>query len=92
MLGKPSSVKPVDMWFSAGPWVLLLAGHRVDEAHLVGQLAELRQQVAGHLAALAARLEVPGRLDQVALLALKGDQLAAAAGIGVSWRRISSGL
>jgi hypothetical protein len=25
MLGKPSSVNPVDIWLSAGPWVLLLA-------------------------------------------------------------------
>src|SRR3954470_24884630 len=25
MLGKPSSVNPVLIWFSAGPWVLLLA-------------------------------------------------------------------
>ena len=25
MLGKPSSVNPVLIWFSAGPWVLLFA-------------------------------------------------------------------
>jgi hypothetical protein len=55
-----------------------LGRHRVDEAHVVGHLAEHRQKVARHLAALAPRLELPLRLDEVALFTLERDELAAA--------------
>jgi hypothetical protein len=55
-----------------------LGRHRVDEAHLVGEVAEHRQEVARHLAALAARLELPLRLDEVALFPLERDHLLAA--------------
>ena len=55
-----------------------LGRHRVDEAHVVRQVGQVRQQVGDHLAALAARPEFPQRLSEVAVLALEGDQLLAA--------------
>ena len=62
------------------PVGVALGRHRVNEAHLVGQFAKLRQQVARHRAALAPRLELPERLDEVPLLSLECDQLFAAGG------------
>ena len=62
VLGRPVGVAP--------------GGHRVDEAHLVGQRAQVRQQLAGHRATLPARAELPLRADEVALLPLEGDELA----------------
>jgi hypothetical protein len=55
-----------------------LAGQRMDEAQVVGQLGHVWQQVRDHLAALAAGAEFPRRTRQVAVLALKCDQLAIA--------------
>ena len=52
-----------------------LGRHRVDEAQVVGQLRQVRQQIGDHLARLPARLEFPVRLHEVAVLALKGDEL-----------------
>ena len=46
-------------------------GERMDEAHLVGQLAQLRHQFGDHLARLATRLEFPRAFGEVALIALK---------------------
>ena len=51
-----------------------LCGHRVDEAHLVDQLGEVRQKIARHLSRLAAGLKFPKRFDEVSLLALKSNQ------------------
>ncbi len=59
------------------PVGVALGRHRVDEAHLVGQFTEVRQEVARHRAALTPRLELPERLDEVPLLPLKRDQFLA---------------
>ena len=48
----------------------------MEKAHLVGVGADPRQQVADGLAAAPAGLEGPERLDQVAVLALEGDEIA----------------
>ena len=66
MLGKPSSTKPVERKFSAGPCVLRLAGQRVDEGDVVGQLRQMRDQIGDHLAGLAARAELVLRPGQIA--------------------------
>ena len=68
-----------------------LGGHRMDEAHFVRQLRQVRQHVRDHFAALPARLELPERLDQVAVLALKVTSLSLP-GSGCPWRLINSGL
>ena len=47
--------------------------HRVDERDVVHVLCHVRQVRADHLAALAGRLEGPGGLHQIAVLALEGD-------------------
>ena len=57
-----------------------LGRHRVNEAHVVGEFAKPRQKITCHRAALAARLEVPERLDEVALLSLERDQGTAVRG------------
>ena len=47
------------------------SGERMDEAHFIGQLSQLRHQLGYHLARLPARLEFPRALGEVALIALK---------------------
>ena len=81
MLGKPSSVKPVDMKFSPGPCVFVLL---VSEwmKHISSASSPSRgNRSRRHLARLAARTKRVGALDQVAVLALERDQ-AALPGIG----------
>ena len=56
------------------PVRVALGRHRVDEAHLIGQFGQMRQQVGDHLAGLPARLEIPDRPDQVAAGSLKRHQ------------------
>src|SRR5690349_19015769 len=51
-----------------------LADHAVQETHVVGQRAEVRDQVGNHLARLATRLEFPGAACEHALFALKRNQ------------------
>ena len=50
----------------------------MNEAHLIGEFAEVRQEIARHRAAFTPRLELPERLDEVALLSLKRDQFLTA--------------
>ena len=50
------------------------SGERMNEAHFIGQLAQLRHQLGHHLAGLPARLKLPRALGEVALIALKGLQ------------------
>ena len=52
-----------------------LSAQRMHETHLIGQFAELREQVRSHLATLAARFELPGALEQVSLGTLRSDQV-----------------
>ncbi len=51
-----------------------LARERVDEAHVIGQCAEMRHEIGDHLARLAAWTELPRALGQGSLCALEGDE------------------
>ena len=61
MPGKPGRLKPVVC--SSVPWLCTpgLADHVVDERDLVDDVAERRDDLAEHLAALAVGLELPHR-------------------------------
>ena len=48
-----------------------LAGERVNETHLIGQLAKLRHQLGNHFARLPARFELPWAPGEIALCPLK---------------------
>jgi hypothetical protein len=50
----------------------------MDEAEVVGQLANARQEVARHLAARATRAELVARASEVTVLTLEGDELIGA--------------
>ena len=50
------------------------SGERMDEAHFIGQLAQLRHQFGDHLARLSTRLKFPRALGEIALSALKSFQ------------------
>ena len=50
-------------------------GERVQETNLVGQRADVRHEIAHHFFALAAWPECPERLREVAVRALKRDEL-----------------
>src|SRR5215813_7157129 len=43
--------------------VIVIATHRIDHAYVVNTLTDLREEFAGHNAALAARLELPHRSE-----------------------------
>ncbi len=58
----------------AGAVRVRFAGERMDEAHLVGQRTELRNEIGNHFAALSARAELPRALVQISLPPLKGQQ------------------
>ena len=51
------------------------SGHRMDKADVVRHPANLRDEFRNHLAGLAARFEFPRALCEIALAALKRDQL-----------------
>ena len=78
MLGKPSRVKPVFIWDSAGPCVLVLAVIEWMKHMSSASSARLRQQVGEVFAALAARFEGVGAFRQVAVGPLEGDELLGA--------------
>ncbi len=61
----------------AGAVRVALGRHRADEAHLVDQLAQSRQQVRRGLAALTARAELVGAARQSGDGALERDDLSA---------------
>ena len=48
-----------------------LAGERVNETHLVGQLAKLRHQLGNHFARLPARFELPWASGEITLCPLE---------------------
>src|SRR5437870_102609 len=47
----------------------------MDEAEIVGEFRQMRQHIGNRLAALTPRAKWPMRLCEVAVFALKGDQL-----------------
>ena len=55
----------------------------MNEAHVIREARDVRQQVADHLPRLTARPERPERLDQIAVLTLERDQL-----VGPGHRRV----
>lgn len=60
----------------------------MDEAHSVRELREIREEIADHFSRLAAGFEVPEGLDQVALLALEGDEFfRAGQGLAVAFHQ-----
>ena len=75
MLGKPSSVKPVLMNISPGPCVLVFEVSEWMKHRSSAQSARCGSRSETYLPRLAARLERPGALRQVAVLALERDQL-----------------
>ena len=84
-VGHPSAHAGKSIQRVAGGHVILAGAvrvglplHGVDEAHLIGQIAEVWQQVRDHLAALTAGTELPRALVQCTLLALEGDELLGA--------------
>ena len=56
------------------PVRVALGRHRVDEAHLISERPQVRQQIARHRAALSAGAKFPLRADEIAVLPLKCDQ------------------
>ena len=77
MLGRPVMIEPVFMNVWAGIVVDLLGPHRADDADLVGDAADVREQLADLLPGLAELLEAVLRPEALQLLALElGDRLA----------------
>ena len=75
MLGNPSSVKPVLMNISPGPWVLVFEVSEWMKHRSSAHSARCGNRSEMYLPRLPPRLEFPGALGQVAVLALEGDQL-----------------
>lgn len=71
----------------AGAVRVRLRRHAVEEKEVVRALTELRQQVGSHLARLAAWFEIAQWFDEVALLALEGDDVAAGHGLVVVFKK-----
>ena len=82
MLGKPSSVKPVLIWFSAGPCVLLLAVIEWMKHMSSASSARFGSRSEIILPASTARFERPERAGQVAVLALERDEFRRPASAG----------
>ncbi|MFM1944028.1 MAG: hypothetical protein RI897_3010 [Verrucomicrobiota bacterium] len=55
-----------------------VSGERVDEAHIIDQVGEVRDEVGNHFAALAAGSEFPGAFGEHTLFALEGDERVSA--------------
>ncbi len=52
-----------------------ISGERVDEAHVIDEVAEVGDEVGDHFPALAAGSEFPGAFGEHALFALEGDEV-----------------
>ena len=82
MLGKPSSVNPVLIWFSAGPCVLRFAVIEWTKHMSSASSARCGSRSEIILPDSPARLELVQRPDEVAVLALERDELLGPPGIG----------
>ena len=79
MLGRPLMIEPVFMKACAGVVVDLLGLHRADDADVVGDARDVREEVGDLVAGLAVLLEIRERPARLQLRVLQLGELLALA-------------